>query len=539
MLFTPTERGFAKAHSRYLFLNPVYHPESQATYDAMMSVDLDQASAEAAQPRLEIPDRPWIDPMVRRAEVMLDTIRERLTSDSIDVTEEERRWYGDLMITSLYFRWYNELHELNQRVLTQATDGTEPIRSYQAFVERCELLTAVPFRLEPFFYDHARIFAIFFQLQRAYTLIHQIVRGNSRPVARLRAAIWYSIFPHELRLYGTILYDRMHEITTLILGPSGTGKELVATAIGLSRYVAFDPRRQRFTEKMQGVFHPINLSAMPRDLIESEMFGHRAGAFTGAISDREGWFERCGRGHAVFLDEIGELETSIQVKLLRLLQNREFYRVGETEPRLFQGRILAATNRDLGQEISAGSFRKDLYYRLCGDVVHTPALREQLDDCPDDLTFLVQRIAMKCIGDPELGEQIDWLTRITVSWIESCPQIGLAYDWPGNFRELEQCVRSVMVRGEYHPPTFREGVGHKVSPTYSNEQTHGTSTALERFIAEVRRGGLTFDQLLEHYCSLIFSRSENLTDAARKLEKHRATVESRVVEKLVDEFRRG
>ncbi len=533
MLFTPSERGFAKAHSRFLFLNPIYHPDSRAAYDAMMSVDLELAELEAAIPPIEIVGRVWIGPMVRRAEALLIVLRRRLKEDPVETTVDERRWYGDLTICSLYFRWFSD-HD----VLHEAADGTGRVASFKTFVNRCEELTNVPIQLEPFFYDHAKIFAIFFQLRRALELIQQIVQGNSRPIARLRAAIWYSIFPHDLRVYGTLLCERMHEITTLILGPSGTGKELIATSIGLSRYVPFDARRERFTEKFRGSFHPINLSAMPRDLIESEMFGHRAGSFTGASADRDGWFEKCALGHTVFLDEIGELDTAIQVKLLRVLQNREFYRVGETEPRQFRGRIIAATNRDLGREISLGHFRQDLYYRLCADVIQTPTLREQLDDCPDDLPFLVRLIASKCLGEQAWPDQIEWLTNLSVSWIERCPELGPAYDWPGNFRELEQCVRSVMVRGEYHPPRqfFR-------ASEFPSSQSIGTTTssnsALERFLTDVRRGGLTFDGLLEHYCSLVYARSENLTDAARKLEKHRATVESRVIPHLVEEFRKG
>ena len=111
-------------------------------------------------------------------------------------------------------------------------------------------------------------------------------------------------------------------------------------------------------------------------MIESELFGHRRGAFTGAVEDRSGWLETCGPHGAVFLDEIGELDAAIQVKLLRVLQSRTFQRIGETKPRRFEGKVIAATNRDLDEEIGAGRFRSDLYYRLCADVVeHAVAAR--------------------------------------------------------------------------------------------------------------------------------------------------------------------
>ncbi len=113
-------------------------------------------------------------------------------------------------------------------------------------------------------------------------------------------------------------------------------------------------------------------------MIESELFGHCKGAFTGAVADRQGWLEVCGEPGTVFLDEIGELEHSIQVKLLRVLQTQQFSRVGETKSRSFEGKFIAATNRELELEIQGGRFREDLYYRLCADQIQTPTLREQL-----------------------------------------------------------------------------------------------------------------------------------------------------------------
>ena len=322
----------------------------------------------------------------------------------------------------------------------------------------------------------------------------------------------------------------MHEVTTLILGPSGTGKELVANAIGLARFVPFDPKRERFEEPFGGAIHPINLSAMPRDLIESEMFGHVVGAFTGATNNREGWFEKCKRGHTVFLDELGELDESVQVRLLRVLQNREFYRVGDTEPRRFEGRVIAATNRDLDQLIAAGRFREDLYFRLCSDVIHTPTLREQLDDSPQELPALIALAAGRCLGEKAPKEYVERLTCGTLQWIERSSAMGLAYGWPGNFRELEQCVRSVMVRGEYHPP-----VRSQRSETPRTKDTR--PGVVDDFLADVRAGNLTFDELLMRYCSLIQASTENVAETARRLKKHRVTVQARIDPLWVERFR--
>src|SRR5258707_2410349 len=130
-------------------------------------------------------------------------------------------------------------------------------------------------------------------------------------------------------------------------------------------------------------------------LIESELFGHKKGAFTGALSDRKGWLEECQPSGTVFLDEVGDLDPAIQVKLLRVLQTRTFQRLGETTNRHFAGKIVAATNRDPAAAIASGALRRDFYYRLCGDVITTPSLREQLDGPGGELRHLVQHVAAR------------------------------------------------------------------------------------------------------------------------------------------------
>jgi DNA-binding NtrC family response regulator len=155
-------------------------------------------------------------------------------------------------------------------------------------------------------------------------------------------------------------------------------------------------------------------------------------------------------------------------------------------------------------------------------------LRDQLDDCPSDLPLLVRLVAAKCLGDKATQDHLEWLAHLTVDWIERSPQLGLGYSWPGNFRELEQCVRNVMVRGEYHPlpmPAARTAA----PPTVANPP-------LESFLDAVRRTSLSFDELLEQYCSLVYARCGNVAEAARRLDKHRATVQSRVREDMVARF---
>lgn len=144
------------------------------------------------------------------------------------------------------------------------------------------------------------------------------------------------------------------------------------------------------------------------------------------------------------------------------------------------------------------------------------------------------------LADRAQPEQVDWLSNLTVSWIESSPELGAGYDWPGNFRELEQCVRNVMVRGEYRPTQLPIAVKKlPLSPTSSVVPTTSQNAAVEEFLKRVRASDLTYDELLRHYCSLVLARSDHLTDAARRLKKHRATVEARIDADLAQSFRSG
>jgi DNA-binding NtrC family response regulator len=251
-------------------------------------------------------------------------------------------------------------------------------------------------------------------------------------------------------------------------------------------------------------FHPLNLSALSPTLIESELFGHRRGAFTGALEDRAGWLEVCPPTGTVFLDEIGELDPSIQVKLLRVLQTRTFQRIGDTQTRQFRGKIIAATNRDLSLEMSAGRFRKDFYYRLCSDMIRTPTLREQLAESRDELRSLVQFIARRLAGTDEAPR----VTNEVVDWIDR--HLGPDYAWPGNFRELEQCVRNILIRHEYHPPAE--------SPRSDAEQ----------LAAKIVAGEMSAESLLQEYCRIVYAKTGTYEETARRIGLDRRTVKSKV-----------
>jgi len=204
----------------------------------------------------------------------------------------------------------------------------------------------------------------------------------------------------------------------LVLGESGTGKELIARAIH------FDSRRK------DKPFVTVNCSALPEALLESELFGHMKGSFTGAIGNKEGLFE-VANGGTIFLDEIGETSAAIQVKLLRVLQEKEFRRIGGTKDVRVDVRIIAATNRDLARAVAEGNFREDLYYRLDVIPIQLPPLRERLEDIP----ILAQHFLTKC--SQTAGKNIKGITPEAV-------QLLKAQEWRGNVRELENVVERVV-----------------------------------------------------------------------------------------------
>ncbi|MSR06061.1 MAG: sigma-54-dependent Fis family transcriptional regulator [Gemmatimonadetes bacterium] len=206
------------------------------------------------------------------------------------------------------------------------------------------------------------------------------------------------------------------ESTVLVLGESGTGKEVVA------RYI------HELSQRADGPFMSINCGALPESLLESELFGHVKGSFTGAIRDKQGLFA-AARGGTFFLDEIAEMQPSTQVKLLRVLQEREALPVGGTEPIPVDVRVIAATNRDLDEEIRRGAFRSDLYYRLNVIALHLPLLRDRREDIPILANAFLQRIAQ---------ERGATARRISSDALDAI----MAYDWPGNVRELENALEN-------------------------------------------------------------------------------------------------
>ncbi|HEV8586467.1 MAG TPA: sigma 54-interacting transcriptional regulator [Methylomirabilota bacterium] len=505
---TGGDRALAQAISRLAYCNP-FLPERIECERAALGADF-VAGGTLWHASGETTPAPNLQALQARTEALVERLAGRL-GEGVKPSAEELQLYEDAVVYLLFSRHEEDFYGL----LMDQRAATAPVAFYRKFRQAAERFLQIPRATLIADRDVPHLFAGFFQVRRAFHYIFRNIIGNSAPVVRLRAVVWQSIFTRDMRRYRRSLYQRMGDVATLICGPSGTGKELVARAIGLARYVPFDGERQAFAEDYAGAFYTLNPSALSPTLIESELFGHRRGAFTGAVQDRTGWLEVCPPLGAVFLDEIGELDPAIQVKLLRVLQTRTFQRLGDTKDRRFEGKLIAATNRDLPHEMEAGRFRQDFYYRLCSDLIVTPSLGEQLRAAPGERHALVGFIARRVAGDAEAES----LAEETERWIDG--HLGPGYAWPGNVRELEQCVRNVMIRGEYRPPRS------------------GNPSARRRVADEVMGGALSADDVLRRYCTLVYADTGSYQETGRRLGLDRRTVREKIDAALLAELRGG
>lgn len=225
--------------------------------------------------------------------------------------------------------------------------------------------------------------------------------------------------PGMRQIFETIHQVAPVDISVLIIGESGTGKELIARAIH---------QRSRRAAKPLII---VNCGAIPEGIMESELFGHERGAFTGAVSQRKGFFEMADGG-TIFLDEIGEMPLNAQVKILRVLEGKEFTRIGSAEPKKVDVRIIAATNRELDQEVQNGSFRQDLYFRLHAVTIYVPPLRARKEDIP---------LLVKTFADHFCAQNRIEFRGFDDSGLEAL----MEYHWPGNVRELKNVIESMII----------------------------------------------------------------------------------------------
>ena len=384
---------------------------------------------------------------------------------------EDRRLLEPAFLYVCYHRYVPQIDALIER---QATQSGAPLKVPFAD-EAIAALIHSDFSEE----RAVRLFAFYFQLRRAFYFIHHSLSGECESMRQLREALWNNIFTHDMRGYEAALWNRMEDFSTLLLGETGTGKGSAAAAIGRSEFIPYLPQQRRFAANFAETFIAINLSQFPEALIESELFGHRKGAFTGAIENHEGVFARCNAHGALFLDEIGEVSIPVQIKLLQVLQERVFIPLGGHERKRFSGRVIAATNRSVGTLRRDGQFRDDFFYRLCSDVIDVPTLRQRIAESPRELDQLVRLMVARITG----AENPGLVAEVTEALNLNLP---LDYAWPGNVRELEQAVRRILLTGRYAP---------HLADVPMDES--------EMLLDRMRGGELTSTALLAHYCAIL------------------------------------
>lgn len=310
-----------------------------------------------------------------------------------------------------------------------------------------------------------------------------------------------STCPEMQKIFGVVEKVAKTRSTILILGESGTGKELVARALhSLSGRV--------------GKLVPVNCGAIPEEILESELFGHEKGAFTGAVSNRVGRFQLADAG-TIFLDEIGEMSPKLQVKLLRVLQERKVDPVGSAKSIDIDVRVIAATNKDLAEEVKAGRFREDLFYRLQVVPVSLPPLRERLGD-------------IQLLAEHFLRRQSDELVKPTMVFSDSTLDILNRYSWPGNVRELENLVERVAILSEEGP----------IEPSQLPAHLNETRPAAPAHMADMTLPaiGVDFNSLIDEYENRLISTALHQTGgnkkaAARLLGLNRTTLVEKIKKK--------
>jgi transcriptional regulator with AAA-type ATPase domain len=409
-----------------------------------------------------------------------------------DLSRENRQLVEPAYLYSVYHRY---IPDFDKHIENQLSLGATP--ADVPFAEKAlKLIKSRGFSQE----QSLHYFALFYQMRRAFYFINRALVGDSPSMKNLRLSLWNNVFTHDIFTYDRVLWDRMEDFATILEGETGTGKGSAAAAIGRSAFIPFDRKKSRFIDNFTQTFIAINLSQYPESLIESELFGHRKGAFTGAVDDYEGLFDRCSKHGALFLDEIGDISISSQIKLLQVIQERTFTPVGCHDQKRFEGRVIAATNRSIIELRRKKKFRDDFYYRLCSDVISVPTLRQRIEETPTELEQMVNLLVQRMTGQ----ENQNMTDRILETLKQDLPK---GYSWPGNVRELEQAVRSIILKRHYY--------GDAMVTDGNLEDT---------FIQKFHAGTLEAKELLNQYCHLLYKRYGTYEEVSRRTKLDPRTV---------------
>ena len=272
-------------------------------------------------PEVSQPDR--IEKTINEVQRRIASLEKNRLADLSLFTGNDRRLVRSVFLFEFFYKFRRRFDQLIQ---DQIKAGDSPVKVTFA-ADAFTLMLSRGFSMT----DVQRYFALCYQLRRAFFFIKRSLVGKSNAMKRLRRNLWQNVFTHNLDLYNRYLWNRLEDFSTLILGETGTGKGTAAMAIGRSGFIPFNERKKTFVESFTRSFVSLNLSQFPETLIESELFGHKKGSFTGAVKDHKGVFSHCSPYGSILLDEIGEVSIPVQIKLLEVLQERTFSPVGSHE----------------------------------------------------------------------------------------------------------------------------------------------------------------------------------------------------------------
>jgi len=443
----------------------------------------------------------------QRVQLLKDAVCERVESLRQKSRAHLRHFRGperEVMRNGFLFEVYHRFcGEFDELIGQQMAAGDTP-RPVPFASEAMGLLKQRGFTVE----EALRFFGIFYQLRRAFYFIAGGLTGRSASMKEFRRHLWNNVFTHDIRWYDQYLWNRMEDFSTLLLGETGSGKGTAAAAIGRSGFIPFNPNKGCFAESFTHSFLSLNLSQFSEALIESELFGHKKGAFTGAIEAHEGVLARCSPHGAIFLDEIGEVSIPVQIKLLQVLQERTFSPVGGHEKLRFSGRVIAATNSRLDELRRQKVFRDDFYYRLCSDIIAVPSLRQRIQELPSEIDMLIEKMVARMTG-ADSHELASMVKRVLDE------SVGRDYHWPGNVRELEQAVRRILLTRAYA----------------GQHQDLDLKAALQ---SGIENGTLDAESLLSGYCTLLHQRHGTFEEVSRRTKLDRRTVKKYVTRRTLE-----
>ncbi len=417
---TTTETNFLEIIQKIAFSNP-YGEECR---DACLKF----SNGKIPQPH------ELFDSAAKQVDQLLGTLRKNNNLDLAAYGESDRWLLHHGVLFVCYNRYAGRFDEL---ILEQFRRGSQSVKVTFA-ADALGIMTRAGMSGE----IAQRYFAFFFQLRRARYFIDSTLTGRSPSIDRLRHDLWNTVFTHDFSLYERFLWESVKTISTIFVGEPGVGKATAARAVVCSGYVPFEDKTMTFAEPFIDFFRSVNLAQYSGVRLESELFGHQKGAYSEAVESYQGVLSRCSPYGVIYLDDIAKMPETVQARLASALQQRTFSPVGSHTLQTFSGRIMASSRRSPRDLLAAGDLCEDLYYRLCVNEIHVPALRQRFKEMPSEFELMIRHVIRQFTG-----QDSDDLVHRVIDGMHDHVRPG--YDWPGNISELEQVVKKILLIRNY------------------------------------------------------------------------------------------